>query len=69
MALSIDLTTISDEDLATLTKDVQTEQERRTILTTAATRLKTLLGDYINAGGTVDDLTITQTATTTATAS
>lgn len=62
MALAdLDLTTITDDELATLTKAVQAEQQRRTILTTTTTRLATLLADYISAGGSANTLTITQT--------
>lgn len=59
MDASFDITTISDDDLATLAKSVQDEQERRTVLATAATRLSGLLADYITAGGKPEALTIT----------
>lgn len=57
-----DLTALTDDALAALAKSVQAEQERRTILSTATTRLTNLVASYLAAGGSITELAITTTA-------
>lgn len=52
----MDLTTLTDTELADLLNAVLTEQERRQALATIPTQIKELTAKYLEGGGHLEDL-------------
>ena len=53
-----DLTTLGDEDFEALKTAVAVEQNRRDTRTRSRDQIRELVGSYVDAGGSIDDLVL-----------